>query len=97
MNGLLSNPRFVQAIDNPNGNKLGLISAAYSLGGLVGNFPAPLVCDRFGRRCCILVGITIVITGAMVQTFTIGGNKMLGGRLIVGFGGAFQVGRVSHL
>jgi MFS family permease len=93
MNGLLSNPLFVTAIDNPDGNKLGLISAAYPLGGLVGIFPAPIVADRLGRRAAILTGALLIIAGSIVQTFTKGGNAMLGGRLIVGIGSSFQVSR----
>lgn len=103
MNGLLSNPRFVTAIDNPDGNKLGIISAAYSLGGLIGVFPAPWVADRYGRKCAILVGALFIVAGSIVQTFTTGGNAMLGGRLIVGIGASFQgigggplVAEVSH-
>jgi MFS family permease len=95
MNGLLSNPVFVTAIDNPDGNKLGIISAAYSLGGLIGVFPAPFVADRFGRKAAILTGALFIIAGSLVQTFTIGGNKMLGGRLIVGIGSSFQVCRTA--
>jgi MFS family permease len=90
MNGLLSNPRFVTAIDNPDGNKLGIISAAYSLGALIGVVPAPWVADKYGRRAAIACGAMIIIAGAMVQTFTTGGNAMLGGRLIVGLGASFQ-------
>lgn len=97
MNGLLSNPVFVTAIDNPDGNKLGLISAAYALGGLVGIFPAPIVADKFGRRAAILCGASFIIAGSLVQTFTTGGNAMLGGRLVVGIGSAFQVSRLSAI
>lgn len=91
MNGLLSNPVFVQAIDNPDGNKLGLISAAYPLGALVGVFPAPYVADKLGRKVSILIGCLIIIAGALVQTLTTGGNNMLGGRFVVGLGATFQV------
>jgi MFS family permease len=90
MNGLLSNPRFVTAIDNPDGNKLGIISAAYSLGALIGVVPAPWVADKYGRKASIACGAIIIIAGSMVQTFTTGGNAMLGGRLVVGLGASFQ-------
>jgi MFS family permease len=90
MNGLLSNPRFVTAIDHPDGNKLGIISAAYSLGALIGIVPAPWVADKYGRRAAIALGATVIIAGSMIQTFTTGGNAMLGGRLVVGFGASFQ-------
>jgi MFS family permease len=90
MNGLLTNPRFVAAIDHPDANMLGLISAAYPLGGLAGILPAPWVADKFGRRIAVMCGALCIITGGLVQTFTTGGTKMLAGRLIVGIGSSFQ-------
>jgi MFS family permease len=75
------------------GYMLGLTGtgAAYPLGTLAGIFPAPFVADRLGRRACMLVGACLIIAGGLVQTFTVGGNAMLGGRLVVGLGAAFQV------
>jgi MFS family permease len=90
MNGLLSNPIFITAIDNPDANKLGIISAAYALGGVPGLFPASFVADRFGRRMAICIGALLIITGGLVQTFTAGGNAMLAGRFVVGLGSSFQ-------
>ncbi|RSH83869.1 hypothetical protein EHS25_005484 [Saitozyma podzolica] len=90
MNGLLSNPIFITAIDNPDANKLGIISAAYALGGVPGLFPASFVADRFGRRMAICIGALLIITGGLVQTFTTGGNAMLAGRFVVGLGSSFQ-------
>ena len=90
MNGLLTNPRFVSAIDNPDANMLGLISAAYPLGGIAGILPAPWVADKYGRRMAVMCGALCIIAGGLVQTFTTGGKNMLGGRLIVGVGSAFQ-------
>ncbi|KAK4684017.1 hypothetical protein P7C73_g6192, partial [Tremellales sp. Uapishka_1] len=90
MNGLLANPVFITAIDNPDSNKLGIISASYALGTIPALFPASWFADRFGRRAAILVGACLIITGGLVQTFTRGGNAMLGGRFVVGLGSGFQ-------
>ena len=98
MNGLLTNPRFVNDIDNPSPNILGLISAAYPLGGIVGIFPAPWVADKFGRRIAVMCGALFIIIGGLVQTFTTGGMKLLGGRILVGVGSSFQgIGAPSWL
>ncbi len=50
MNGLLTMPIFVSAIGTPDGNMLGIITAAYSLGSLASVFAASWVADRFGRK-----------------------------------------------
>lgn len=103
MNGLLANPTFVEAIDNPDANKLGIISAAYALGGIPALLPASWIADRFGRRMTMTIGALLIIAGGLVQTFTKGGNAMLGGRFVVGLGSAFQaigggpyVAEISH-
>lgn len=53
MNGLLSMPLFVTSIGNPDGNKLGIISAAYSLGTIIGVVFASYLADRLGRKLTI--------------------------------------------
>lgn len=90
MNGLLAMPIFVKAIDDPNANKLGIITASYALGSIIGIPLVPVVSDRFGRRMGIAIGAVLIIIGAVVQTFTKGGYDMLAGRLVVGIGAAFQ-------
>jgi MFS family permease len=90
MNGLLAMPIFVKAIDDPDANKLGIITASYALGSIIGIPLVPIVSDRFGRRMAIAIGAVLIIIGAVVQTFTKGGYDMLAGRLVVGIGAAFQ-------
>jgi MFS family permease len=36
------------------------------------------------------LGASIIIVGAVFQTFSTGGNQFLGSRLVIGFGAAFQ-------
>lgn len=58
MNGLLSMPLFVDSIGDPDGNKLGIITAAYSLGTIIGVLFASWVADRWGRKPAI--GMSII-------------------------------------
>ena len=83
-------PIFVKAIDDPDANKLGIITASYALGSIIGIPLVPLVSDRYGRKMAIAAGAILIIIGALVQTFTKGGWDMLAGRLVVGIGAAFQ-------
>ena len=53
MNGLLAMPLFVESIGNPDGNKLGIITAAYSLGTIIGVLFASWVAGRWGRKFAI--------------------------------------------
>lgn len=90
MNGLLANKKyFVPAIDHPDPNKLGLIVAGYTLGGLPGLFPASWVADNLGRRLALTIGCLIIVAGGLVQARTTGAWKMFAGRFVVGMGGAF--------
>jgi MFS family permease len=50
MNGLLAMPLFLESIGNPDGNKLGIITAAYSLGVIIGSTMTSFISDRFGRK-----------------------------------------------
>jgi MFS family permease len=83
-------PIFVTAIDYANGGKLGFITAAYSLGVFVALTPSSWFSDKYGRKKTIFVGALLVITGGLVQAFTKGPWALMGGRLVVGLGSAFQ-------
>ena len=43
------------------------------------------------------IGAILIIVGAIVQTFTKGGDPMLAGRFVVGLGASFEaIGEFSH-
>lgn len=86
---MMANQRFMASMGHPKSNKLGAIMSAPSFGGLPSLFPAAWLSDRYGRRLSMAIGYTIIIIGALVQTFTTGPWKMFGGRVIVGFGSSF--------
>lgn len=89
--GLLANPAFENAIDNVSGQKLGLLQAAYPLGGLLAFQLAAWFSDRFGRKSAIFAGALISIAAAVIQTSTRGPWVLFGGRLLLGIGTAFEV------
>lgn len=61
--------------NHPNGALLGLITAAFSIGAALALPLVPYVNDRFGRKACILVGSTIIMIGAILQTASINGEE----------------------
>ncbi|GMK56150.1 hypothetical protein CspeluHIS016_0212060 [Cutaneotrichosporon spelunceum] len=98
INGLLANPRFVADLHLRTSSELGMVVSFFTLGSIASTIPAPIIADRFGRRVAMFCGYTLVIAGSLTQTFTTGGMKMLGGRIIVGCGvGMAQIGGNPYL
>jgi sugar porter (SP) family MFS transporter len=89
-NSLQSIESFMDKFDNPQGAKLGFYAASMSVGGMVGCFIAPWLNDRYGRRPLISLGAIIVAAMAFMQTFATSFSMFTGGKLLLGFGGAFQ-------
>jgi MFS family permease len=59
---------------NPAGALLGIISAAYNLGAICALPFVPWLNDTFGRRWAIFSGSWIMVTGALIQAFSINGT-----------------------
>ncbi|KAK6081348.1 hypothetical protein SCUP515_03036 [Seiridium cupressi] len=74
---------------SPNSSQLGLISAIYFIGCLIGGFPAAFVTDKFGRKWGMAAGQFFTIIGAGFQAGSHGRGQYMGSRLILGFGIAF--------
>ncbi|KAH8691537.1 putative sugar transporter [Talaromyces proteolyticus] len=68
------------------GSSIGLVTALYSVGNIIGCFLASPTSDLMGRRFGMSVGCAFIVVGTIVQatTATIGG--FMGGRLLVGMG-----------
>ncbi|GAA6031392.1 hypothetical protein JCM8097_005639 [Rhodosporidiobolus ruineniae] len=91
MSGFFGIESFLRDTDHPDANKQGLLTAAISLGYLIGFAPASWLADRFGRRWPQLIGSWIVVVAVIVQVFALGGWKFFGARLLLGFGAAFPL------
>jgi MFS family permease len=90
ISGLLSMPLFLPALGVSNSNELGLILGSTLLGGIPGIFIAAWTADKFGRRFNLAFGGVIIIGGAIMQALVTGGWKLMGGKIILGFGSSFQ-------
>lgn len=89
VNGLQLLSRWEAFFHNPVGSNLGLLGAIQNIGSL-GAIPlAPFWNDRFGRRLTVMLGGSLMLIGAAIQTSSKDLGWFLGGRALVGFGGGF--------
>ncbi|EFQ32496.1 uncharacterized protein GLRG_07766 [Colletotrichum graminicola M1.001] len=91
LNGLQTMQSWQGYFDHPSGSRLGIIGAMPGFGGLFVLLFAPYIADGLGRKWGTAIGCTIVIFGALLQSFPEGaGSKRdavyLIGRFIVGAG-----------
>lgn len=67
MNGLQTLPQWSDYFDNPEGAILGLMNSVYPLGKVVALLFVAYICDRFGRKLPLLVGLVACIGLAIMQ------------------------------
>ncbi|KIM33341.1 hypothetical protein M408DRAFT_153058 [Serendipita vermifera MAFF 305830] len=89
MNGLQSVPHWQAYFNHPKPEDLGLFNAIQSIGAFVAIPLSPYVADGLGRKAGILLGATIVMIGAVLQTATQNLGMFVGSRFLVGFGTTF--------
>ncbi|KAH8887188.1 hexose transporter [Thozetella sp. PMI_491] len=103
LNGLQAVEPWLSYFNNPHGAMLGIISAAFNLGGLISLPIVPYINERVGRKHSITIGSAITIVGVILQTTSI--NSMcfvitamfLVSRLILGMGIPFCISGASQL
>ncbi|KAF2873481.1 general substrate transporter [Massariosphaeria phaeospora] len=87
---MLNNLRILDSFNlkmgDPQGSKLGLFTALYSIGSIASLPVAPFIADRFGRKAAITVGCLIMIVGAAIQAAAKNLDYFMGGRFLMGFG-----------
>ncbi|EJU04844.1 hexose transporter [Dacryopinax primogenitus] len=97
LNGLQSVQPWLNYFHNPNGALLGIMSAAFSIGGVFA-FPfVPFCNDRWGRKSSVIIGSAIIAVGVVIQTASINIGMFIASRLILGLGIPFAIGGASQL
>lgn len=91
MSGIITEPIFLETFpqmsqENKSGAIQALVVAIYEIGCLMGALGMVAYGDVLGRRRSILVGASIMIVGAILQTASVGLAMMIVGRIVTGIG-----------
>jgi MFS family permease len=87
MSAMNSNSRWHTDMKVPKtGGLLGIVTAIYTIGNIVGSFVAGPAGDRWGRRAGMFISAVIVIVGAVVLCTAQNVHAFLAGRFVTGFG-----------
>ncbi|PQE03434.1 sugar transporter protein [Rutstroemia sp. NJR-2017a BBW] len=72
---------------NPHGSLLGIMSASYWVGNVLGVFFITPLSDRFGRRMAMFFGSVVAVIGTALCTGAVEAGMFIVGRLLLGIGG----------
>jgi len=86
LNAMQFFPSWVSYMDTPSGVTLGRLSAMYQIGSLVSLPVVPFLSDHYGRRMPIIIGCSIMVVAAAVQTAAINLPMFEGARFFMGLG-----------
>jgi Arabinose efflux permease len=89
MNGLQSLTQWQTFMKYPIGAWLGFINAAMTLGGFVTLPCQAWTADRFGRRCCLFIGLFFCALGTALQTAAYNHAMFILGRFFIGVSSAW--------
>ncbi|KAF3935020.1 hypothetical protein ABW20_dc0103466 [Dactylellina cionopaga] len=97
VNGLQAVANWDAYFGFPRGSKLGILSASYSLGAMLGLPFIPFISNRWGRRWTIVTGSVIMIIGAILQGASQNFAMFVVARIILGFGIPYGIVGASSL
>ncbi|KAK2792595.1 hypothetical protein FQN52_003100 [Onygenales sp. PD_12] len=79
--------RWQNDFNHPVGPLLGLLSASYWVGNVIGVVFIAWLSDRYGRRISLIFGSILCLIGVAICTATINNGAFVAGRLCLGMGG----------
>lgn len=86
LGGLVSQPNFLSAINNPSSSYLGTIVALFNIGCLGGCFISAIWGNYLGRKRIITLGCVVMIIGGVIQASTYSAGQLIAGRIVSGIG-----------
>jgi sugar porter (SP) family MFS transporter len=86
LNAMQFFPAWTNYMDKPTGETLGRLSAMYSIGSIASLPVVPYMSDHFGRRMPIIIGCSIMVAAATIQTAAVNLPMFEGARFFMGFG-----------
>ncbi|KAH9827709.1 general substrate transporter [Teratosphaeria destructans] len=99
MSGIITEPIFLDTFPQMNSkNKEGaiqaLVVAIYEVGCLFGALAMVAYGDKIGRRRAVLLGASIMIIGAILQTSSYGLAQLIVGRIVTGIGNGMSTSNI---
>lgn len=91
---VLVNPSFIDIFNDPDPGLQGHITAIYDIGCFLGAIATMYWGNRLGCRATILIGCTILIVGAILQTASYHVPQMIVGRLVAGVGNGMNTAAI---
>ncbi|KAE9963023.1 hypothetical protein BLS_009764 [Venturia inaequalis] len=86
MGGLVNGTAFKDTFNSPSSTMIGVIVAIYEVGAFLGSIFTSVVGENMGRKKSILIGVVIMIIGAILQATAYSRAHMIVGRVVSGFG-----------
>lgn len=101
MSGIITEPMFLQEFPsmdakNKSGAIQALVVAIYEVGCLIGALGIVAFGDKIGRRRAVLMGATIMLIGAIIQTSSFGPSlaQLIVGRIVTGVGNGMNTSSI---
>lgn len=88
--GILVGDKFLEQFNDPSPGVQGFVTSIYDVGCFVGCMLCIFVGEVLGRRRTIMLGVTIMSIGAILQTFAATIGELAWGRFIAGIGNGFN-------
>lgn len=73
---------------SPTGNTLGLIASSIFLPSIITAFAGDYIAAHYGRKIAVWIGSVIIIAGAILNAAAQNTGQFVGGRILLGSGGA---------
>ncbi|OCL09725.1 sugar transporter STL1 [Glonium stellatum] len=83
---VIVNDNFLSTFGHPSANMQGTMTSIYNIGCFIGAMSTIWTGDILGRPRQIILGSTIIMVGAIIQTASYGVAQMMVGRIVAGLG-----------
>lgn len=88
--GILVGDKFLEQFNDPSPAVQGFVTSIYDVGCFIGCLLCIFIGEILGRRRTIMLGVTIMSIGAILQTFSATIGELAWGRFIAGVGNGFN-------
>jgi len=83
---VIINEHFLDTFGHPSANMQGTMTSIYNIGCFIGAMSTIYTGDILGRPRQIILGSTVIMIGAIIQTTSYGVPQMMVGRIVAGLG-----------